>query len=53
MADIIAEWAEVLLTELLASQGWDTRRPPNGEMLRQHEYKDHAHLALFLIAAQS
>lgn len=37
--------AEVLLTELLASQGWDTRRPPNGEMLRQHEYKDHAHLS--------
>ena len=36
--------AEELLTELLRSQGWDTRRPPAGEMLRQHEYKDHAHL---------
>jgi type I restriction enzyme M protein len=36
--------AEHLLTELLASQGWDCRRPPNGEMLRQHEYKDHSHL---------
>ena len=36
--------AEVLLTELLAAQGWDARRPPSGEMLRQHEYKDHAHL---------
>ena len=36
--------AEVLLTELLVAQGWDTRRPPNGGMLRQHEYKDHAHL---------
>lgn len=35
---------EVLLTELLAAQGWDTRRPPNGAMLRQHEYKDHTHL---------
>lgn len=35
---------EVLLTELLKAQGWDCRRPPNGEMLRQHEYKDHAHL---------
>lgn len=36
--------AEHLLTELLSAQGWDCRRPPNGEMLRQHEYKDHAHL---------
>ena len=36
--------AEHLLTELLQAQGWDCRRPPNGEMLRQHEYKDHAHL---------
>lgn len=36
--------AEHLLTELLTAQGWDTRRPPNGELLRQHEYKDHAHL---------
>ena len=36
--------AELLLTELLHVQGWDIRRPPNGEMLRQHEYKDHSHL---------
>src|SRR5579872_676049 len=36
--------AEHLLTELLVSQGWDVRRPPNGEVLRQHEYKDHPHL---------
>jgi type I restriction enzyme M protein len=36
--------AEHLLTELLEAQGWDTRRPPNGELLRQHEYKDHRHL---------
>lgn len=36
--------AEHLLTELLSAQGWDCRRPPNGDMLRQHEYKDHAHL---------
>jgi hypothetical protein len=36
--------AEHLLTELLTAQGWDIRRPANGEMLRQHEYKDHAHL---------
>lgn len=36
--------AEILLTELLHVQGWDTKRPPSGEMLRQHEYKDHDHL---------
>ena len=40
--------AEELLTELLRGQGWDVRRPPAGEMLRQHEYKDHAHLAPIL-----
>lgn len=40
--------AEELLVELLRSQGWDTRRPPAGEMLRQHEYKDHAHLTPIL-----
>lgn len=36
--------AEHLLTELLIAQGWDIRRPPSGEMLRQQEYKDHSHL---------
>lgn len=36
--------AEHLITELLESQGWDCRRPPNGELLRQQEYKDHSHL---------
>lgn len=36
--------SEHLLTELLSAQGWDCRRPPNGELLRQHEYKDHDHL---------
>lgn len=35
---------EHLLTELLIAQGWDCRRPPQGELLRQHEYKDHSHL---------
>src|SRR5690606_34754876 len=30
------------------AQGWDTRRPPNGDLLRQHEYKDHDHLAAVL-----
>jgi hypothetical protein len=48
-AERIAEVrAEELLAELLRSQGWDTRRPPSGEMLRQHEYKDHTHLAAIL-----
>src|SRR5258708_36219249 len=36
--------AEELLVELLQSQGWDTRKPPAGEMLRKHEYKEHPHL---------
>jgi len=36
--------AEHLLTELLRAQGWDCRRPPNGELLRQQEYKGHSHL---------
>lgn len=35
---------EHLLTGLLVDQGWDVRRPPQGELLRQHEYKDHDHL---------
>ncbi len=36
--------AEHLLTDLLEVQGWDCRRPPAGELLRQQEYKDHPHL---------
>jgi hypothetical protein len=36
--------AEELLTELLKTQGWDTRRPPAGELLRQQEYRDYPHL---------
>lgn len=36
--------AEDLLIGLLRDQGWDVRRPPAGELLRQHEYKDHPHL---------
>jgi type I restriction-modification system DNA methylase subunit len=31
---------EYLLTELLKAQGWDIRKPPKGEFLRQQEYKD-------------
>ena len=40
--------AEHLLTELLVSQGWDTRKPTAGELLRQHEYRDHPHLVEIL-----
>lgn len=36
--------AEHLLTELLTVQGWNTLRPPKGDLLRQQEYKDHPHL---------
>lgn len=36
--------AEHLLTEMLEAQGWDTRRPPAGDFLRQHEYREHSQL---------
>ena len=36
--------AEHLLTEMLVSQGWDSRKPPSGDLLRQQEYREHAHL---------
>src|SRR5208337_4838746 len=36
--------AEHLLTEMLLSQGWDVRKPPAGDLLRQHEYKDYPQL---------
>ncbi len=49
IAERVAEVrAEELLAELLRSQGWDTRKPAVGEMLRQHEYKDYPHLAKIL-----
>ena len=31
--------AEYLLTDLLVSQGWDLRRPPQGDIVFQHEYR--------------
>lgn len=31
--------AEDLLNDLLASQGWDLRRPPQGDVLKQGEYR--------------
>ena len=36
--------AEHLLTEMLTAQGWDVRRPPAGDLLRQQEYKIYPHL---------
>ena len=44
LARVAETRTEVLLTELLTAQGWDVRRPPNGELLRQQEYKDYPHL---------
>ena len=29
---------------MLVAQGWDPRRPPSGDLLRQHEYRDFPHL---------
>ncbi|MGH8012896.1 MAG: HsdM family class I SAM-dependent methyltransferase [Candidatus Binataceae bacterium] len=29
-----------LIEEMLTAQGWDLRRPPAGDVLAQHEYKD-------------
>ena len=39
---------EDLLIELLTSQGWDKRRPPSGNVLRQHEYRAFPHLSSLL-----
>jgi type I restriction enzyme M protein len=36
--------AEHLLTDMLVAQGWDVRRPPAGDLLRQQEYRDVMHL---------
>jgi hypothetical protein len=35
---------ERLAEELLVAQGWDTRRPPGGELLTQQEYRDYPEL---------
>lgn len=43
--------AEHLLNDLLVSQGWDLRRPPQGDLLVQHEYRSHAELAEALAKA--
>jgi type I restriction enzyme M protein len=45
---VTARVAEVLsyrlIEELLSTQGWDLRRPPQGDVLAQHEYKDYPSL---------
>lgn len=33
--------SERLIEELLTAQAWDLRRPPQGDVLAQHEYKDY------------
>lgn len=43
--------AEELLCELLRAQGWDPRRPPAGELLRQHEYRSYSSIAERLLSA--
>lgn len=43
--------AERLLDDLLESQGWDTRRPPTGDVLVQHEYRSFPEIALALKGA--
>ena len=43
--------AEHLLSEILISQGWKLRRPPNGDVLWQNEYRDYPHLVDALASA--
>ena len=43
--------AEHLLNDLLISQGWDLRRPPQGDLLLQHEYRNHVEFAEALAKA--
>ena len=40
--------AERLLDDLLASQGWDLRGPPHGDLYLQNEYRDDSELAIAL-----
>src|SRR6476469_7391189 len=35
---------EHMMVEILEAQGWDLRRPPSGDVLRQQEYRAHPHL---------
>lgn len=43
--------AEHLLNDLLISQGWDLRRPPQGDLLLQHEYRNYVELSEALAKA--
>lgn len=43
--------SEHLLNDLLVSQGWELRRPPNGDMLFQNEYRSYPELAQALSGA--
>lgn len=43
--------SEHLLNDLLITQGWDRRRPPQGDCLFQHEYRGHPELAEILSQA--
>ncbi len=43
--------SEHLLNDLLSSQGWELRRPPNGDMLYQSEYRNYPELAQALASA--
>lgn len=43
--------SEHLLNDLLSSQGWELRRPPNGDMLFQTEYRNYPELAQALAKA--
>ncbi len=43
--------SELLLNDLLVSQGWDLRRPPQGDLVLQHEYRAFPELAEALMKA--
>ena len=43
--------AELVLNDLLLSQGWDVRRPPHGDLLLQQEYRAYPDLQRLLSAA--
>lgn len=43
--------SEHILNDLLISQGWDLRRPPQGDILYQHEYRGFTELSECLLQA--
>ena len=49
MANVLRHTSETsfrhLLNDLLVSQGWDLRRPPQGDLLLQREYRAFPDLA--------